>query len=158
MRALFVTLALLVAGVLPAAESPSAFLGHWVLEKSQSHFAEGAPDSMQIDIEVTDQGVHYRSQATLGAKTSVCEYTTHLDGAPALVTGSMELLAPVIERRVDERTVEATYYRSLRPMAVSRRVINEDRSQMTITTTYRDHGRTVENIVVFHKTNSLNFI
>ncbi len=137
-------------GVAFAASDP--FVGAWVLDPQRSRYESGdVPAHMVIVMSPTARGIHYRSDTTLGNGNRVSsEYTADYDGGLAMVLGTAGVLAPVLLRRVDERTVECSYMKGIRVVATSRRVISEDGSTMTISTVSpAKDGTTGTNVAVF---------
>jgi hypothetical protein len=111
---------------------------------------------MVIRMEPAGDGVHYRSETTYanGASSS-SQYTADYAGAESIVTGSIGLMTPVSLRRLDSRTVQASYVRALKPVATSRRVVSKDGRIMTITTTSEDKdGNVVTTVGVYEKASS----
>jgi len=117
-----------------AAGDPLA--GTWELQPRLSHYASGAvPKRMTVVIEALEGAIHYRSSSeTAAGVQSSAEYTAAFDGVPVLVTGHTGLLAPVALRRLDARTVEATYARPFLLLATSRWSASRDGRRLTIAT------------------------
>ena len=130
-------------GLLCATDSIAAtdpFVGKWVLEACTSTYpAGGCPKSMTIEMETVGSGVRYRSDSAYAdGRTAHAEYTAEYDGNQALVTGQHGLMLPVSLKKIDERTVVASYTKGLALVATSRRVMSEDGRHMTMTTTSKD--------------------
>jgi len=141
---LFTVLGLLC--VTDAIAATDSFAGKWVLEVSQSNYPAGeAPKSMTIEMEAVGNGVRYQSDSTYAdGRTTHAEYTAEYDGNQVLVSGSHGLMLPVSLKRIDARTVVASYTKGLVVAATSRRVVSEDGRHMVITTTSKDgSGRAV---------------
>ena len=131
-----------------AASDP--FVGTWVLDPQRSRYelAE-VPREMVIVMSPAGEGIHYRSQTTLGDGRLVSsEYTAGYEGGLAIVIGTTGIMAPVSLRRVDDRTVDCSYMKGMRVVATSRRVISANGSTMTITTV---EGTTGMNVAVFNR-------
>lgn len=117
-----------------AAEDP--LLGTWELQPRLSRYEAGTmPAKMTVVITAVEGGIHYSStsRTTAGRPTSV-QYTALFDGIPVLVSGDAGLLAPVALKRLDQRTVEATYARPFQPLASSRWRTSADGRRLTIET------------------------
>jgi hypothetical protein len=134
-------IALLFATLLAHADDP--FVGAWRMNASASTYAANEmPKAMQIVMEQTPEGIHYRSETThANDRMTVAEYTAEYDGKPVIVIGNAGLMAPVALKRIDANTIEATYIRGLQVVATSRRVLSNDRHTMTITTAIYDSQR-----------------
>ena len=146
---LFVTLLATSTG---AATDP--FVGKWVMDPKHSDYPVGAsPKTMIIEMEATGRGVHYKSDTVFdNGQTTHAEYTADYDGNQVMVTGANRLMLPVSLKRVDSRTVVASYTKFLRVVATSRRVVSEDGRRMTITTTLKDkYGKEVTTIGVYKR-------
>ena len=130
-------LALVAAG---AGAPNDPFVGRWVLDVTRSSYPAGAsPRAMVIEMESTGNGVHYRSDTTDANDNRLhAEYTASYDGNQALVVGGRGMMLPVFLRRIDSRTVNASYTKGLVVVATSRRVVSEDGREMTITTASKD--------------------
>jgi hypothetical protein len=116
--------------------SDDLFLGTWSLDTQASHYAAGEmPRSMVIVMAQAPEGIRYRSVSVLpDGRSATAEYLADYLGNLAMVVGDAGMMVPVSVRRIDPYTVEATYIRGLKPVAVSRRVVSPDGSVMTITT------------------------
>jgi hypothetical protein len=100
---------------------------------------------------MAESGIHYKSDSTLAnGEQASSEYTAEYDGRLALVIGTRGLMTPVLLKRIDNETVEASYMRGSRLVASSVRKLIDHGSTMTITTTStgRD-GSTSTNLGVF---------
>jgi len=128
----------IAASLVSGATDP--FVGTWTLNAHKSRYPPGTcPKRMVIRMESAGEGVHYRSETTFANGVSASsEYTADYAGAESIVTGSKGLMPPVSLRRLDTRTVQASYVRALKPVATSRRVVSKDGRIMTITTTSKD--------------------
>ena len=83
-----------------------------------------------------------RSDSTYASgRKSRAEYTADYNGKQKVVMGDHGLLLPVSLKRIDARTVVASYTRGLQVFATSRRVISSDGRRMTITTRFSDQDR-----------------
>jgi len=102
-------------------------------------------------------GVRYRSETTYAnGNSSRSEYNANYDGKEAIVMGSGGLLLPVSLKRLDAKTVVATYTRGRQIIATSRRAVSRDGRKMTITTTSPDRsGKNVTSIGVYEKANEI---
>ena len=140
--------------VASAAASTDPFVGKWVLNAQRSKYPAGAcPKQMVIEMNTVGQGVHYRSDATYAnGATTRAEYTAEYDGKQAIVMGTHGMLLPVFLKRIDSRTVVASYTKTLQVLARSRRVVSTDGQLMTITTTSKDKsGKNVTTIGVYER-------
>jgi hypothetical protein len=148
-------LELVIAAVLVNAASAHAadpFAGRWVLDPARSKYATGTgPKRMVVEMAAVGAGVHYFSETILAnGSTARSEYTADYDGKPATVVGAHGLLLPVSLKRIAPNAVVASYTRGGRVVATSHRVVSNDGTVMTITTTSRDpSGRTVTNVGVY---------
>lgn len=144
---LFVT----TAGVALASDDP--FIGKWSFDPAHSKYQSGAvPTSMTVTMEAAENGVHYHSITTFSnGRSTTSDYTADYDGHLAIVAGEGGFSIPVSLKRVDAHTVEASYKRALRVVATARRVVSNDGSTMTITTTEMKDEKTTTNVSVFHR-------
>jgi len=135
-------------GVARAAGDP--FVGKWVMDPQRSRYESGElPQRMVIVMSAAEQGIHYRSEATLnGGRIVSTEYTADYAGTLAVVVGTASLMAPISLRQVDDRTVDCSYLRGPKVVATSRRVVSADGTTMTITTL---DGAAGTNVAVFTK-------
>jgi hypothetical protein len=150
------TACILLIGILAASAMASTdpFVGRWVLDVQRSKYSAGTcPKSMVIEMEATERGVRYRSDATFANGSKVhSEYTADYGGNQAIVMGAHGMMLPVSLRRIDFRTVVASYIRALQVVATSRRVVSEDGRVMTITTVSKElSGKSVETVGVYEK-------
>ena len=144
-----ITLLLTAAGA-----SSDLFLGKWVLEAQKSKYPPGTcPKRMVIDMEPAAHGIHYRSDTIYAnGRAAHAEYTADYSGRQVLVWGNYGLMLPVSLKRIDSRTVVASYFKSLQIVATSRRVVSHDGRRMIITTTSKDRsGRRVTTVGVYRK-------
>jgi len=152
---LFVLLTLLFVANATAATDP--FAGTWVLDASRSEYPDGeCPKTMTIEMDTVGKRVHYRSETIFAdGRTAQAEYTADYDGNQVLVTGKRGLRLPASLKRIDERTVVASYTKGLLVIATSRRVVSEDGQQMTVTTTSQDaSGKNVRTIGIYKRQQS----
>ena len=134
--------------------SSDPFAGKWILDVQKSKYPAGAcPKSMVIEMEATDRGVRYRSDATYANGGKVhSEYAADYGGNQAIVIGTRGMMLPVTLRRIDSRTVVATYTKEMIVVATSRRVVSEDGRVMTITTASKNAaGKTATTVGVYEK-------
>lgn len=134
--------------------SSDPFAGKWILDVQRSKYPAGAcPKSMVIEMEATGRGVRYRSDATYANGGKVhSEYTADYGGNQAIVMGTRGMMLPVTLRRIDSRTVDATYTKEMVVVATSRRVVSEDGRIMTITTTSKNaSGKATTTVGVYEK-------
>src|SRR3984957_1918174 len=105
-------MAMLAAGAMASADP---FVGKWVLDVGRSTYPAGTcPKSMVIEMEATARGVRYRSDATfLNGRKVHSEYTADYGGNQAIVMGAHGMMLPVFLRRIDSRTVLASYTSAL---------------------------------------------
>ena len=105
------------------------FVGKWVLDVKRSQYPPGTcPISMTIEMEPAGKGIHYRSDTVqANGRAAHSEYTADYDGNQAIVTGRAGVLLPVFLKRIDSRTVLASYTKHLMVVATSERVVSEDK-------------------------------
>jgi len=122
-----------------AAASTDRFLGEWKLNVQRSVYPAGTcPKQMTIEMTATARGVHYHSSTTYAnGTTTQTQYVADYHGKQAAVMGERGFLFPVSLKRIDSRTVLASYMRGTQLMATSRRVVSPDGRRMTITTKSR---------------------
>jgi hypothetical protein len=146
-----IVVTLLVAS---AAASTDPFVGKWVLNVQRSKYPAGAcPKRMIIEMNTVGRGIHYRSDAIYenGSETRA-EYTAEYNGKQAIVMGTHAMLLPVFLKRIDSRTVVASYTKTLQVVARSRRIVSTDGQLMTITTTSKDKsGKNVTTIGLYER-------
>jgi hypothetical protein len=143
---------IIAASLVSGATDP--FVGTWTLNAHKSRYAPGTcPKRMVIRMDPAGDGVHYRSETTYANGASAySQYTADYAGTESIVTGGVGLLTPVSLRRLDSRTVQASYVRALQAVATSRRVVSKDGRVMTIATTSKDKaGNVVTNVGVYEK-------
>ena len=69
-----------------------------------------------------------------------------------MVVGDAGILAPVVLKRIDRNTVEASYMRGLQKIASSRRVVSSGGEVMTVTTSSkRADGSEAVNVGVYRR-------
>jgi len=137
--------------------SADPFVGKWRMSVARSKYPAGTcPTSMTIEMRPAGQGVSYRSDSTFknGAETHA-QYTADYDGRQVIVMSAHGLLLPVSLKRINPRTVEASYSRGMQVVATSRRAISPDGRRMTITTISKDaSGKSVKTIGIYYKEES----
>jgi hypothetical protein len=137
-----------------AMASTDPFVGKWRLDPRRSEYPAGScPKSMVIEMEAVGRGVRYRSDAMYANGGTIhSEYTADYDGNQALVMGARGMMLPVFLKRINTRTVIASYTKALQIVATSRRVVSEDGQVMTVTTTSKDSsGKNVKTIGLYEK-------
>jgi hypothetical protein len=151
------TISILISAMLlvtSAAASADPFAGKWMLDVQRSKYPAGArPKSMVIEMETAGPAIRYHSE-TKYANGSVTQanYRAEYNGQQAVVTGARGMMLPVSLKRIDSRTVVASYTRLLQVVATSRRVVSSDGRSMTITTISKDPaGKRVTTIGVYEK-------
>jgi hypothetical protein len=152
MKTILLMLSLLLAASAQAADDP--FAGKWILDVQRSQYPTGdCPTSMTIEMESVARGVRYRSDTTFAnGRESHSEYTADYDGNQAMVMGARGMMLPVFLKRIDARTVVASYTKDLVIVAVSRRVVSEDGRSMIVTTESKDAaGTSVTTVAVFER-------
>jgi len=150
----FVILAALVAT--HSSASPDPFVGKWKLDIRRSKYPAGTcPTNMLIEMRPAENGIWYRSDATYRTGSEIhAQYTASYDGKQTIVMGGRGMLLPVSLKRIDSRTVVASYLRGFEIIAISRRVVSADGKRMTITTTSRERiGNSVRTVGVYTKEN-----
>jgi hypothetical protein len=122
-----------------ATASTDPFLGEWKLNVQRSVYPAGTcPKQMTIEMTATARGVRYHSNTTYAnGATTQARYTADYNGKQAVVMGGRGFLLPVSLKRMDSRTVVASYTRGMQLIATSRRVVSPDGRRMTITTKSR---------------------
>lgn len=148
----FVILAVLA--VTSATASTDPFVGNWKLDVQRSRYpGDTCPRSMVIEMRTAERGIRYQSNARYrNGSVTHAEYTAAYDGKQAIVMGARGMLLPVSLKRINTRTVVASYLRGFEVVAVSRRVVSEDGRSMTIRTTSRDKtGKIVTTFGVYVK-------
>ena len=137
-----------------ATASTDPFLGEWKLNVQHSVYPPGTcPKQMTIEMTATARGVHYHSNTTYanGARTQA-QYVADYNGKQAAVMGDRGFLLPVSLKRIDSRTVLASYIRGTQLMATSRRVVSPDGQRMTITTKSRPSpGKSVTSVGLYER-------
>jgi hypothetical protein len=126
-----------------ATASTDPFVGKWKLDVWKSTYPPGScPRSMIIEMRAAERGIRYQSDAIYKNGSEMhAQYTAGYDGKQAMVLSAHGMLLPVSLKRIDSRTVVASYMRGLQVVAISRRVVSADGKQMTITTTSRQKTR-----------------
>lgn len=132
-----------------ATASTDPFLGEWKLNVPRSVYPAGScPKQMTIEMAATVRGVRYHSNAThANGTTTQAQYVADYNGKQAAVMGERGFLLPVSLKRIDSRTVVASYMRGMQLIATSRRVVSPDGRRMTITTKSRPSPGKIETTV-----------
>jgi len=119
-----------------ATASTDLFLGEWRLHVQRSVYPAGTcPKQMTIEMTATARGVRYHSNTTHANGTMTqAQYVADYNGKQAAVMGDRGFLLPVSVKRINSRTVLASYMRGMQLIATSRRVVAPDGRRMTITT------------------------
>src|SRR5215472_5011396 len=154
MRNLTWSLIAVIALLTTAGASDDPFIGKWILDPQHSHYPVGTrPKQMVIEMDPAARGIHYRSETTYAnGRTTHSEYTADYNERQVLVWGTYGLMLPVSLKRIDSRTVIASYFKSFQVIATSRRVVSRDGRRMTITTTSKNSsGRNVTTIGIYGK-------
>ena len=137
-----------------AAASTDPFLGEWRLNVQRSVYPAGTcPKRMTIEMTATARGVHYHSNtAYANGTTTQAQYVADYNGKQAAVMGDRGFLLPVSLKRIDSRTVLASYMRGMQLIATSRRVVSHDGRSMTITTrSSSSPGKSVTTVGVYER-------
>jgi hypothetical protein len=151
------TIQILIAALLLATSATASvdpFAGKWVLDVQRSKYpARARPKSMVIEMETVGQAVRYHSETTYAnGRKAQANYSAKYNGQQAVVMGARGLMLPVSLKKIDRRTVVASYTRLLQVVATSRRVVSSDGRSMTITTISKDQaGKQVTTIGVYEK-------
>jgi hypothetical protein len=151
-RALAV-LALLVLGIVVAAQAPDPANGNWQLNVAKSKFSPGpAPKSTTATISAA--GAAYKvvveAVAADGAKVH-WEYSANFDGKPHPVKGNPDG-DMVVAKRVNATTVETSYTLKGKPTTTNTRVVSADGKTMTVTSTGTNgQGQKINNVQVFDR-------
>jgi len=122
-----------------ATASTDPFLGEWKLNVQRSVYPAGScPKQMTIEMTATERGVRYHSKTTYAnGTTTQAQYVAYYNGKQAAVMGDRGFLLPVSLKRINSRTVLASYMRGMQLIASSRRVVSPDGRSMTVTTKSR---------------------
>jgi hypothetical protein len=144
-------LAALAASLAAADHDP--FAGTWQMNARKSKYPPGTcPRSMIIRMETVSNEVWYSSETwQADGKKTRASYVANYNGTEALVTSANGLMTPVSLKRVDDRTVLASYRRSLQVIATSRRVVSKNGRVMTITTVAMGRNGPVTSIGVYER-------
>lgn len=137
-----------------ATASTDPFVGEWKLNVQRSVYPAGTcPKQMMIEMTATARGVHYHSNtAYANGTTTQAQYVADYNGKQAAVMGDRGFLLPVSLKRIDSRTVLASYMRGTDLMATSRRVVSPDGRTMTITTKSRPSpGKWVTSVGLYER-------
>jgi hypothetical protein len=137
-----------------ATASTDPFLGEWKLNVQHSVYPAGTcPKQMTIEMTATARGVRYHSNATYAnGATTQAQYVADYNGKQAAVMGDRGFLLPVSLKRIDSRTVLASYMRGMQLIATSRRVVSPDGRRMTITTKSRPSpGKSVTSVGLYER-------
>jgi hypothetical protein len=131
---------IVISGTAVASTDP--FVGTWVLNPQRSKYPPGTcPTHMVIEMETVAKGIRYRSDATYAnGHTAHAEYTAEYSSRQVLVVGAHGLLLPVSLKRLDSRTIVASYMRGLEVVAISERMVSNDGRRMIITTSAKGRG------------------
>ena len=154
------TIQVLIAALLLAASATASvdpFVGKWVLDVQRSKYPAGArPKSMVIEMEPAGRAIRYHSETTYAnGRTTQANYSAEYNAQQAVVRGARGMMLPVSLKKIDSRTVVASYTRLLQVVATSRRVVSSDGRSMTITTTCKDPaGKRVTTVGVYEKQNN----
>jgi hypothetical protein len=137
-----------------ATASTDPFLGEWKLNVQHSVYPSGTcPKQMTIEMTATARGVRYHSNATYAnGATTQAQYVADYNGRQAAVMGDRGFLLPVSLKRIDSRTVLASYMRGVQLIATSRRIVSPDGRRMTITTKSQvAPGKSVMSVGLYEK-------
>jgi hypothetical protein len=137
-----------------ATASTDPFLGEWKLNVQRSVYPAGTcPKQMSIEMTASVRGIHYHSNTTYAnGATTQAQYVADYNGKQAAVMGDRGFLLPVSLKRIDSRTVVASYMRGTQLMATSRRVVSPDGRRMTITTKSRPSpGKSVTSVGLYER-------
>lgn len=128
-------------------------IGTWSLNPAKSKYQAGSPPkSMVITYEAKGKGIKYTSSGTdAEGKPIASTYTADYDGKESTVAGSKDW-APVVLKRVDQRTLEAKYIKFGKPRAVATSVVSRDGKTLTITTVVQNpKGYSFTNVGIYEK-------
>lgn len=138
--------------------SADPLVGKWRMDVRRSHYPAGTcPTSMIIEMRPAGAGIWYHSDSTFknGAEMRA-EYSADYDGKQVIVMSAHGLLLPVSLKRINPRTVEASYTRGMLVFATSRREVSLDGRRMTITTVSKDaSGKSVKTIGIYFRDESI---
>jgi hypothetical protein len=134
--------------------TPAPFFGTWSLLAAKSQYARDAvPAQMILVIEPASDGLEYRSETRYAdGRTAAAHFVARLDETPAPVAGRSGFLAPVSLGPASDGGIDAAYRSGLKKIAWSHWQVSTDRTELTVTTTYRDaQGEELQNTVVFRR-------
>jgi hypothetical protein len=134
--------------------STDPFVGKWKLDVKHSTYpGNTCPETMTIEMRAAEHGIWYHSDAIYKNGGEIhAQYNAEYGGRQVVVMSAKGMLLPVSLKRIDSRTVVASYTRGFQIVATSRRVVSADGSKMTITTTSHDQtGKGVTTIGVYMK-------
>ena len=139
-KSVILALIALCLGPVALAAATDPFMGKWKLDVRHSRYPGGTcPVSMEIEMRPAEAGIWYHSDTKYkNGGEAHAQYTAGYDGKETIVIGTRGLLLPVSLKRLNSRTVVASYSRGMLVVATSRRVVSEDGRVMTITTSSID--------------------
>jgi hypothetical protein len=147
-----IAIAMLTANAVASPTDP--FLGKWKLNIQRSSYPKGTcPKTMIIEMTPSARGVRYHSDAAYAnGTTAQAQYIADYNGKQAAVMGGRGFLLPVSLKRIDSRTVVASYTRGTQIIATSRRVVSNDGKTMTITTRSKtSEGKSVTTVGIYER-------
>jgi hypothetical protein len=153
LRAVIVSLGVLLAFAFPVAQTPDPLIGTWELSVAKSKYSPGpAPKSdlrtyvaAGADIKASAKGVGADGKPTAG------EWTINHDGKDRPQTGNPDSDS-ISFKRIDPLTVEFTQKRAGKVVITGTRTISKDGRTMTITSKGTDaKGQTFNDVEVFEK-------
>lgn len=136
---------------------PDPFFGSWVLDGTESRYAQASPpDQMTLVIEPAQEGLAYRSESHyLGGRIAASQFVARLDDTPALVVGTTGFLAPVSLAPSSDGGIDAVYKSGIKKVAWSHWSVSAAGNELVITTTYLGtQGEEKRNIALFRRTNT----
>jgi hypothetical protein len=146
--------AVLVAGVLAAAQTSDPFVGTWRLNVAKSKYTPGpAPKSITSTYEAAGKGytVSVKNEPASGPVQQY-SYTTALDGKDVPVTGNNPNADMIAVKRIDANTLEIVNKKGGKVTTTQKQVVSADGKTRTVTTTGTDaQGQKVNNVTVFEK-------
>jgi hypothetical protein len=131
-------------------------LGTWTLNPAKSTYQPGPPLKSQVrTIEKAGEAQRLHNvTVTADGTLAIVGYTAKFDGKDYPVTGS-PYGDTVTLKRVDSHTVEAIVKKDGRVVLTDRRLVSNDRKDLTITQTgMSPNGRSMYNVLVYKRTDT----
>lgn len=127
--------------------------GKWHINTAKSKYGSGnGPARHDLEFALVPGGIRYASNGvdSKGAAFSSA-YTAKFDGKEYPVSGSKKW-APVVVKRVDERTIQSSYLLHGKVQATAVSAVSADGRTLTVTTTgTAGAGKSYENVGVYER-------